>query len=230
MIKLFEQLLDALLPEDCVVCERPLVEGERFLCLACSAAIPGLEVNDFTDNAVHETLASTHPVDKAAALFRYRRGSPYTRLIHYAKYNGRPHMARFLGQRLGMKLRDTGFFNGIEALVPVPLNGWRMIKRGYNQSAEIAKGISVYSGIPVVGMLKARRHSTQTFKGAAGRRANAKGIFLVKDVKTVSAYNHIALVDDVITTGSTMLECAEAIRQAVPGIKISVLAAALTEL
>lgn len=229
-MKWFSHILDALLPEECVVCEQPLVDGEKFLCLHCRMDIPELHVTDIYDNEVHETLASTHPVEKAVAWFRYRRESPYTRLIHYAKYDERPNLARWVGNRLGGMLEKNGFLNDVDALVPVPLNGWKMMRRGYNQSMEICKGINEVVPCKIEDALKAKRHSTQTRKGAAGRRSNARGVYHLSKPQQLARLEHIALVDDVITTGSTVLACADEIRSVFPSMRISVIAGALTEL
>lgn len=229
-MKLLSSLLDALLPEECVVCGKPLVDGEKYICLHCMLEMPRVDIKDVNDNEVHDTLASTRPLERCASLFRYRRGSPYTRLIQAAKYEGRPDLARWLGRQLAAKLLPLDFFNGIDALVPVPLNRWKMLKRGYNQSLLLAQGIRDVSGVPVLDVLSARRHSTQTKKGAMGRRVNATGIFSVKKPLKLDGCNHVAVVDDVITTGSTMLECVEVLHRYRPAMRVSVLSGALTTL
>lgn len=225
---IWHALLDAALPEECVVCGRPLVEGEQFLCLHCLYDMPAVEIDDYTDNPLHVTLATVNPVHKAASLFYYRRGGDYARLIHHAKYNERPQLARWLGKTLADRIKPHGFFDDIDALVSVPVSTWKLIRRGYNQSLELAKGISSGCGVPVLDVLGAKRHSTQTRKGASGRRANARGVFYLKNQRGLEDVKHLAIVDDVITTGSTVLECASVIRTASPDIKISVLSGALT--
>ena len=224
------RLLDAILPEECVVCEQPLVEGEKFVCLHCQADMPLLNFGSFTDNAMHHTLASTRPFERAAALMAYRKGSPFTRLVHIAKYNDRPQLARHLGVRLGTSFYSRGLFDGVDALIPIPLNRWKFIKRGYNQSLEIAKGVSRLTGIPIADVLGARRHSTQTRKNAVNRRRNASGVYRVDKPHMLKDLKHVMLVDDVVTTGSTMLECAGALRSANPSIQISALSVALSQL
>lgn len=224
------RVLDSLLPEECVVCERPLVDGERFLCLHCQAGMPMVAVDSLTDNVMHETLATTRPVERAASLFRYRKGSPYTRLIHNAKYNSRPHLSRFLGERVGTAFLNKGMFDGVDALVPVPLNSWKMMRRGFNQSREMARAISKVSGVPIADILTARRHTTQTRKNALNRRLNAQGVYGLKRTADAMMYSHVIIVDDVVTTGSTILACADVLRAANPNLTVSVISAALTEL
>lgn len=224
------RLLDALLPEECVVCERPLVDGERYVCLHCMAGMPRVVINSFTDNLMHATLASTRPLHRAAALFQYRKGSPYTRLVHHAKYNNRPRLARWLGEQLGAELYPRGFFADVDALIPVPLSRLKQLRRGYNQSREIAEGISAVTHIPVVDILKARHHTTQTRQNAMNRRRNATGVYSVGRTAPLAKLHHAVIIDDVVTTGSTLLECAQALRSANPSLTLSAASAALTTL
>ena len=229
--KLWSSVLDALLPEDCTVCGRELVEGERYLCLHCEADMPRVPVDSLTDNVVHEKLATVRPVHQAASLFYYRKNSPYVNLIHDAKYNGRPQLARHLGRKLGAAFASKGFFADVDALVPVPLNRWKMMRRGFNQSLRIAEGVSAAAGgTPVLDVLSARRHSTPTRKNAAARQANTKGIYSLRRPEKLHGLNHVVVVDDVITTGSTVLACVEAIRVHFPSMTVSVMSVAATDL
>ena len=209
----------------------PLADGEDYLCLHCLWQMPLLKFTSFTDNAIHATLASTTPVNKAAALFSYRSGSPYTNLIIEAKYNNRPRLARQLGVRLGTSYMPHGFFDDIDAIIPVPVNIWKKARRGYNQSERIATGIASVTSLKVVDRcLGAKWHSTQTRKSAMKRRENARGVFYVKLPQKWASLRHVLIVDDVITTGSTILECIRVLREAIPSIKVSVMAVGLTRL
>ena len=223
--------LDAVLPAECVVCCRSLVDGERFICLHCDYELPRLTIDSFIENEIHYTLATTNPVAKAAGLFYYHRGSPFTKLIHQAKYNDRPQLARWLGEQLGYEYQSKGLFDEINAFVPVPINWFKEMRRGYNQSYIIAQGLSEVTGIPIIDCLKAKPHSTQTHKTARRRAQNAKGIYRAKKIyhHELSRYTHLMIVDDVITTGSTVLQCVEALREINRNLKVSVIAPAITK-
>lgn len=223
-------IVDALLPAECEVCGRPLVEGEKVICLHCMIDFPKVEIKDFNDNILHEKLASAHPFERAASLLSYRKGSPYTSVILNAKYNNRPYIASWLGRQLADCFYPQGFFNGIDAIVPVPMNWLKVARRGYNQSLLIAKGLSRETGIPIMEFLRARHHSTQTRKNAIRRHENARGVYKVRKRGVPENISHIVLVDDVATTGATLLECAEALRSVRPTIKISAITAAMTEM
>ncbi|MCH5246871.1 MAG: ComF family protein [Muribaculaceae bacterium] len=199
--------------------------------------MPKFHAASIVNNELHQTLAMTKPVDRAGALFYYHRESPFTRLIHGAKYNDLPQLARLLGEQLGLYYLNTGFFDDIDALIPVPISTFKKIRRGYNQSLMIAQGISKISGIKIMDCLKSRPHSTQTRKNARYRFENARGVYSVKksgetllSKKQLGRPLHVILVDDVVTTGATMLQCIKSLREIEPSINISVLAPAATKI
>lgn len=162
--------IDVIFPRVCEVCGSVLVEGEDLMCLKCSVEMPrtGLHNSDF--NAIHERLAGSTPIERAGAFFYYYRQNPYARLIHKAKYRNLPTIGRKLGEMYAKEILNDGFFNGIDMIIPVPLHWWKELSRGYNQSLEIAKGISAATGIPVSEILTAVKwHSSQTRKNSFDR-------------------------------------------------------------
>lgn len=231
-MKFFQSLLDAILPDHCVVCGRELTKGEDYLCLHCHATFPRVRIPDIHDNEIHKRLmAKGNEIDRGASLMIYRRESPYARLIHTAKYGGRQKLCRHLGKMIAQEFRDQGFFEGIDLIVPIPMHIFKKISRGYNQSEEVAAGIGAVTGIPVAtDCLSARRHSTQTRKNAMQRLEAASDIFRLPHPGDWKDVGHILLVDDVITTGATMLACSRLLHDNIPGVKISVVSAALTVL
>ena len=111
---------------------------------------------------------------------------------------------------------------------PIPLHFIKHLRRTYNQSEEIARGISDVTGLPIIDNLKAARyHATQTRKSAAERKINASGSFKVTRKEEIEGL-HILIVDDVITTGATMLDAMETLKTAVPTVTLSVFSLALT--
>ena len=223
-------LLRIIFPKVCEVCGRSLVKGERVMCLHCDISLPRTRVHTDDFNAIHKRLAGSTPIDRAAGMFYYYRESDYARLIHVAKYNSRPIVARQLAETYARELLPDGFFDGIDVILPVPLHSIKLISRGYNQSEEIAKGLSAVTGIMVGDNLVARRgHSTQTKKNSYSRWVNAQGIYDVVNGDEFEG-KHVLVVDDVITTGATLLACCEAIHRVAPTARISVLSLAVTHL
>ncbi len=157
MKRLGKYLMGLVYPDLCEVCGRSLVDGEEVLCLHCLDALPrtGAHKSDF--NLIHKRLASTTPIERAAAYYHYYRESPYAEIIHRAKYGGRPELIEKMARRYARELADAGFFDGIDAIVPVPLHWLKLWRRGYNQSRYIADGIRSVVPLPVVDNLVASR-------------------------------------------------------------------------
>ena len=159
--------------------------------------------------------------------FPLREGHPSssTRLTRTpaAKYGGHSETGELLGRLVADEFAADGFFDGITALVPVPLARQRERERGYNQSVEIARGISTATGIPVVGNVLERIsfHGSQTQKSRWERNENVEKAFRLTDASAVRN-RHVLLVDDVITTGATLVAAAREILKA-GNVKVSVL-------
>ena len=224
-----DSLLGVIYPKLCEVCGDALVEGEGIMCLACLSAIPDCRIDNLESNQVHQRLAGHAPIERAVAGFHYIRDNRYTMLIQAAKYNGRPRIAAWLAGRMAEELKPKGFFDGIDIIAPVPLHFLKELRRGYNQSEYIASALSAATGIPVVDLLKCNRnHPSQTRRGAFERWLNARDTYSYVYEDSVDG-KHILVVDDVITTGATLLSCCEAIHNSVPSAKLSVLALAITD-
>lgn len=223
-------LVGLVYPQLCEVCGTALIDGEETMCLQCLYDMPTCDIDNFDSNLIHIRLAGHAPVERAVAGFYYIRDNRFTRLIQAAKYDGRPRIAAWLARRMASGLLDKGFFNGIDTIVPVPLHFSKKWRRGYNQSDYIADAISEATAIPVSHALICRRsHSTQTRRNAFDRWQNARDIYSV-DGDAPLANRHILLVDDVITTGATLLSCCDAIHRAAPSVRLSVLALAITQM
>ncbi|MBQ9077749.1 MAG: ComF family protein [Muribaculaceae bacterium] len=225
-----EDVLGVIYPNVCEVCGVSLTRGEETLCLHCHVNLPRTNVHRDGFNVIHQRLAGKVPIERAGGYFYYYRESDYAALIHRAKYNGRPVIAERLGERYAREISGDGFFDGVDVIIPVPLHRLRLLRRGYNQSEAIARGVSKVTGLPVGNNLVARRgHSSQTRKNSYERWINAQNIYEVIDPGSLQGM-HILVVDDVVTTGATLLACCEAIHDAQPSARISVLTLGVTHL
>lgn len=220
----------------CPICHRRLVKGEELLCLECHWKIPRTDYHLSDNNPLSTKLVDLHlPIQRCGAYFLYAHSSPYSQLIRDAKYNHQPSINLALSRLYARELLSSKFFEGIDLIVPVPLHWRKRLKRGYNQTEYIARGLSLETGIAVADdLLRARAHSTQTRKSASERRASQSSIFSIDPASlppdAPTPPRHILLVDDVITTGSTILACGSLLHDAFPQALLSILSLATTPL
>lgn len=224
-------LIDVIVPERCSVCGSVLVDGEEVMCLHCLMSLPRPSFNDYSDNEMLDRLASMKfRVDRGTSMFYYQHDSPYVSLIHDTKYHGLPRIGRTLARNHSRSLLAEGFFADIDLLIPLPLHPLREYRRGYNQSHEIARGLSEVTGIAIAGNLRASRwHGTQTRLNARERRLNSDDRFRVDDPASIDGL-HLLVIDDVITTGSTLHSALETIHKAAPSARLSVYTLAMTKM
>lgn len=220
--------LSALLfPPVCPACGRPLVPGEEFVCTYCLLSAPLTEFWNEADNPLFRKFWGLVPVERAAALLFYVRGSEWRRLIHAFKYRGAWRAARSMGSWLGRYLAESGLYGTVDLVVPLPLHPLKFLRRGYNQAEYVAEGIAAQLGVALDRSSVVRRRNTpsQALRPHRERAANVEGAFAVRHPERLSG-RHILLVDDVVTTGSTLVACIEAILRAAPDCRVSVAALA----
>lgn len=231
MRRIVGKLLALCYPPVCGVCGAALVEGEKVMCLRCRLSLPltGLESN-FLWNPMMEKLVSLRgPVERCAAYFYYQSHAPHSRLVHLFKYHEKTRIGRDLIGEYARRLVPLGFFDGIDAVAPVPLSRGKLIRRGYNQSFQLARGVCGVVPLPVVRALEAAGHTSQTRLDAISRMENARGVYSAVG-QNLEGIDHLLLVDDIVTTGATVAACVEALHALRPKMKVSVLALATTRM
>lgn len=204
-------ILDFLLPRECHICGRTLDGDERCICASCHASLPRTAYHRMPDNPMVRRFMGIIPYRRCTSVFFYTPDSDLSNLIQDMKYRHFRHLGRRMGEIMAGDLLSTGFFNDIDLLVPVPMHFLKRARRGYNQVEELCRGISTITGIPVDTSLKAvRRHVTQTKLSHEQRLRNTVGIFVLKHPEKLAG-KHVLLVDDVCTTGGTLISAANAI-------------------
>jgi len=165
-------------------------------------------------------------IERAVAFSYYTHGSRIRKLIHHLKYKGVKEVGHELGRIYARSLNSSDFFRGIDVIIPIPLHPSKKRKRGFNQSDLISAGISEVTGLKVdtVSLSRITVNVSQTRKSRYDRWTNVEGIFMVKDAESLKG-RHVLLVDDVITTGSTIEACTGEILK-IEGTRVSVVALA----
>ena len=223
-ISLLARLIDTLAPRSCTMCGGRLSITEEVICACCNHQLPrtGYSKSAY-DNKLVRLFWGRIPIEKGTAFFFYKAHSDTIRLLYQLKYGHHPEIGECLGRIVAAELAQEAFFDEITAVVPVPLARQRERERGYNQSREIARGISAETGLPVLDKVIERIsfHGSQTQKGRWERNENVEKAFRLLDASPLNN-QHILLIDDVITSGATLVAAAKEVLKG-ENTKVSVL-------
>jgi ComF family protein len=220
-MEILKDLLQFFFPELCVACGQLLTSKEKVLCTSCFYHLPRTDFHKFSDNPVSQLFWGRVKIESATSWFYYFKGSAYQSLIHKLKYNGRKDIGIEMGKAFASEILSSSI-SDVDFLIPVPLHPRKLSKRGYNQSEIIASGISVIFNKEVLTdvLIRTSFTDTQTRKSRFDRFINMEGKFVVRD-KSPIIHKHILLIDDIVTTGSTIESCVQALVE-VQGVKVSV--------
>ena len=222
-ISFWHRLLDLISPRLCVVCGNRLTITEESICTRCNFHLPRTDFGQTPyDNELAKLFWGQIPIERASALFYYESHSETANIIYQLKYKNHPEIGEVMGRLMAKELQTRDFFDGIDGIVPVPLARKRQRQRGYNQSLEIARGISEMTGLPIYDKVIRRNifEGSQTTKGRWERNENVEKVFELIDSEAVRG-KHLLIVDDVVTTGATIIACTKELVK--PGnVKVSV--------
>jgi ComF family protein len=212
-------------PNNCACCNLVLKKGEEHVCIMCQTELPRTNYIKQIDNPVAKLFWGRVELTYGFSSFHFGKKGRLQDLIHNLKYKNGTDIGIFLGKEIGKEIMDNLPPNTFAYIIPVPLHPKKQLKRGYNQSTYLARGISEVTGIPTNEKIIIRQVETtsQTRKSKFERWENVENIFKVIDTKVVNS--HFLLVDDVVTTGSTLESCALELLK-IPGAKVSIVVAA----
>jgi ComF family protein len=224
---ILDDFLSLLFPRLCYACGNQLLRNESLICTECYVLIPRTNYHLEKNNPVEQLFWGRCMIEKAAAFSFYNRDSRIRKLVHNLKYKGIREIGTELGKLYGLSLLRSDFLNEVDMIIPVPLHPSKKRIRGFNQSDLISDGLSEATGIPVFKDVLERtlKTDTQTRRSRYDRWENVGGIFSVNGSVDISG-KHILLIDDVITTGSTIESCASELLKA-ENVKVSVAALAV---
>ena len=206
----------------------PLKSHEDSICARCLAKLPRTRQFGQPGNETEKIFWGQIPIIKASSLMYYFQRTDSHNVFRRLKYGHKPQVGVAFGRIMSRELQEKGFFETVDAVVPVPLAKKKMKKRGYNQAEMLALGVCEVTKLPLLKEVVTRTvpNETQTKLSRAQRMDNVKGIFKVSKPDKLQG-KHLLLVDDVVTTGATLISCAKAILEVAPTATFSVLTLAL---
>ena len=224
-ISFWSRLLDLISPRLCVVCGDRLAVSEETLCSKCYLHLPRTNFNrNLYENVMAKLFWGQIAIEKATALFYYEPHAETANILYELKYKNHPEISVVMGRMMAKELMSSGLFDDIDAIVPMPLAKKRERERGYNQSLELAKGVSEVTGLSIANQIVRRTKfmGSQTQRGRWERNENVENVFELINDNDICG-KHLLLIDDVVTTGATIVACAKEMQKA-SHVKISVLA------
>ena len=227
----FNTFLDFILPRHCAICDHELTSEEHHICNNCLINLRPVLWDSADDNPAIRTLWEHNDVEKAGSALVYNHSLPHHTIFLHIKYWHYPQLARHITRHLIPYWQDKGLTHGVDYVVPVPLHWRRRLRRGYNQSEWIARGISDVTGIPVnTHILKRiRNNPTLTHVSTKDRYPNTNHIFGISSRSPKLDHCTILLVDDIMTTGATLTDGIRAIHDKYPEAHIRVFTLGFTQ-
>lgn len=231
--RFFKKQLDGLnhilFPSFCAVCNSELSRSEKVCCFKCESELHYTYFELTTESTSLDKLFwGRVKVEHTYALLHYEKTNSSQQLLKKLKYKQIKQIGLDFGSLVGEKIKSLDWIKDLDALIPVPIHPKKEFKRGYNQSELLSVGISQVLSIPVDTQFLKRNvnDKSQTKLGRFTRWENVSGKFSLNKIQD---YKHIALVDDVVTTGSTLETIIALIHEHNPTIQISVISLAVTK-
>lgn len=217
-----DDFLSLIFPKVCYACGKSLFKKEECVCTYCHYHLPRTNFHMDPANPVLKLFWGRVDIRAASSMYLFNKGGKVQKLIHQLKYRGKKEIGVSLGKYYGKDLRKSDAFAKVEVVMPVPLHLQKLKKRGYNQSEMFAQGLAESLEVKhdTSTLVRTKVSQTQTKKSRFDRWKNVEEIFHITDPEKIRG-KHILLVDDVVTTGSTLEACAAKILE-VSGTTVSV--------
>ncbi len=221
-MSVFTSLLQLFFPRECLSCGALLSEQDKEICHICLSRLPYTTYKLDQNNDVYKQIIPFVEIEAATSLFFFSKQGMIQELLHQLKYKGHQELGDIFGELLGKKIQKDLPEKMFDFIVPIPLHPKKLKKRGYNQLTLFGKQLAniVEAQYEEKLLYKKTANETQTKKNALQRKENVKGVFgLHSSDKFIG--KHILLIDDVITTGATLVEASRELKK-IKGVKISI--------
>lgn len=205
--QLLRDFADLLFPRCCESCDGVLQGNEATICTLCRISLPRVASAGLHSELLQFKFVNLPEVCSTHSFLLFTKRSRVQKLLHALKYKGNKDVGILLGQMFGQELKALGQVPDVEVILSIPLHPKKRKQRGYNQSDLLAEGFSRAVNIPWSGTMleRVKYTATQTGKTKMERRENVQGVFAVKPGICPES---VILIDDVLTTGATLEECA----------------------
>ena len=201
-------MLNLLFPKVCNGCKSILLKTEEVICTQCRHSIPLIGHHNSDNNAMKQLFYGKFLVENATALIKFQKRGITQELLHNLKYRGHQNISSFFGKWLGQELTENPKYKSIDLVIPVPLHKQKLKKRGYNQvegfGVEIAKALQIPYKDQI--LIKESKTNSQVFKQRF-TRFQSEETFKIHQPSLLN-HKHVLLVDDIVTTGATLENCA----------------------
>lgn len=222
-MSLIADIFHLFVPRRCPACGELLTQGEQTFCTLCRLNAPLTNHPTEPYNPLLEHMREEIPVEHAAALLSFPKGSGWRRAVHEFKYSGSWRVAYECGRWLGEALAEGAIFYDVDVVIPVPLHRRKLLRRGYNQAEYIALGVAEALGRPLStdNLIRVHNNPSQALKPTDQRWENVAGIFALRRAEELEG-KHVLLIDDVVTSGATISSSAAEILRSAPRSKVSI--------
>lgn len=226
---MIKNLLNLFFPKICSACNSQLSDNEIQICTNCRYELPLTNFHDDPENMVHKRLYGRVQLEQATALLHFSKKGIVQGLMHNLKYRGQESIGQFLGEWLGEELKHVEAYKAVDVVIPVPLHKAKLKSRGYNQVDKfgIALANALEADYNASVLVKTTNTKTQVFKDRIKRQEHQSSNFKIVDY-SILEHKHLLLVDDIVTTGATVEDCANQL-QRIKGITLSLATMAITD-
>nr|WP_240142833.1 ComF family protein [Myroides pelagicus] len=212
-----------------MACNTLLLQNEEILCTTCRSKLSFTNQHLHQDNLASQKFYGRINIEHASCLLFFKKRTGVQNILHNLKYKNHPEISYYLGMIYAEQLKQTSLLHRIDSIIMVPLHPSKQRKRGYNQVSGFAQAIHEVYGIPIEEnlLIKTKKTKAQANKKLFDRLKKTTKPQFVLNPKATTKSQHFLLIDDILTTGNTLEQCAKELLK-LPNSKVTILCLAMT--